>query len=126
MKVSEKETEVISTKLDNGMDFNELTSPQIGTLRTVSSDKFDYAEASEKMFDSVGLLQLMGLIDSDVHLTTSGIKAIELASVLGGSKERRRAAIKDTVEVDDSDVYVDGYEDYEDNVGVEPTYNRFR
>lgn len=107
MNASDDTTEDISTKLGNGIDFNELTSRHIGTLRAVAGDRVDYE--NEKMIEMLETLQILGLVDDTQRLTPSGTQAIELAETLGGSKERRRAAAREDVKVDVEDLYDDDY-----------------
>ena len=120
MKVSGDTTEAISTMLDNGIDFNELTSRQIGTLRGIAANRVDYADASEERVEMLETLHIMGLIDPSRGVTPSGVKAVELADILGGSKERRRAATRDEVEIDEADIYVD--DNYAPNVVEDALY----
>ena len=97
----------ISTILENGTDFNNLSSKQIGTLRAIADNRVNSETISERMMEAIEDLQIMGFVTRDLKLTVSGSKAVELAAILGGSQERRRAATIDEVEVRDEDVYVD-------------------
>lgn len=96
------------------LDFNELTSLQIGTLRAIGSGRFDLDEASDRMMDVTYELQQLNLVTQDYELTSTGEKAIHLAEKLGGSAERRRAASKVAVEQEDDLVSVD-VDDYDDD-----------
>ena len=121
MKATEVLGESVSTVLENGMDFNELSSRHIGTLRAVNDGRVDINDVSERMYEMIETLIVMGLISDDLSLTPSGQQALGLADTLGGSKERRRAATKDTVDIDDEDVYADDYggndlDDFDDSV----------
>lgn len=109
MKVSDNITPPISTIMINGTDFNDLTSKQIGTIRAIVAGRVTYDDISERMLETVEELQLTGLVTKSLELTPTGRQVIDLAAVLGGSKERRRAATLDMVEVNDEDVYVDDY-----------------
>ena len=119
MKVSDGTTEAISTLLDNGIDFNDLTSRQIGTLRAIADNRVDYTDASEEKLEMLETLQIIGLVDHSQQVTPSGRKAVALANVLGGSKERRRAAAREDVELDEADIYVDNYTTSVDDEDVE-------
>ena len=127
MKVSDVLTESASTTLDNGTDFNDLSSRHIGTLRAIANGRLDFENASERMIEMLEELQMTGFITSDIQLTSSATKAIELAELLGGSKERRRAASMGDVEISDDDIYIDDYANSEDDVGFDSIYqaNRF-
>ena len=116
MKVSDN---ISGTTLINGIDFNDLTSKQIGTIRAVDAGRVNYDNISERMLESVEDLQLMGFITNDLELTLVGKEVITLAMAMGGSKERRRAATLDTVEVSDEDVYVDEYNTSDDPIDTE-------
>lgn len=117
MKVSDIITESVSTQLENGLDFNELSSIHIGTLRALSDNRVDFENASDRMIEMIETLQVMGFVDTQTKLTSSGTKAVELAKLLGGSRDRRRAASMDDVEIDTSDIYDDDYagsDDFDD------------
>ena len=128
MKVNQVLTESVTTVLENGIDFNDLTSRHIGTLRAISQNRVDINDVSERMEEMIETLVTMGFITSELSLTPSGEQVIQLADVLGGSKERRRAATKDDVKINDDDVYLDDYASPDDDLdGFDSIYqpNRF-
>ena len=127
MKVNDVLTESVITVLENGIDFNELTSRHIGTLRAIRDKRVDINDVSERMYEMIETLQVMGLISDDLSLTQSGEQALKLADTLGGSKERRRAATKDDVEIDMTDIYDDDYSNPDDDIGFDSVFqgNRF-
>ena len=127
MKVNDVLTESVTTVLENGMDFNDLTSRHIGTLRAIQQNRVDINDVSERMEEMIETLVVMGLITSDLDLTPSGSQVITLADTLGGSRERRRAATKDDVKINDDDVYLDDYASPDDDIGFDSIFqpNRY-
>ncbi len=92
------------------LDFNDLTSIQIGALRSIHDNRFDFDTASERMLDVVTELQNLNLVDDIFDLTELGKQAVTIALRLGGSQRRQaaaRAAIK--VELDEDYDEDDGY-----------------
>ena len=95
--------------LDNGMQFNDITSRQIGTLRSIDENRFDHDNISDKNIENLETLRALKLINKFSILTPSGNTAIKFANALGGSKERRRAATIDDVKIDENDIYKGDY-----------------
>jgi|AntRauTorcE11897_2_1112592.scaffolds.fasta_scaffold00120_13 hypothetical protein len=132
MQVKHVITESGSNITEVQLDFNELTSIQIGALRAISAGRLDFDNASDRMMDVIYELQHYNLLDRSMELTVTGNKAVGLADRLGGSAERRRAASKETTpdpeEVDNSDAdYDTDYEsDFTYDKGDLPEFNTNR
>ena len=97
------------------LDFNDLTSIQIGALRAIHDNRFDFDTASDRMLDVVTELQNLNLVDDIFDLTELGSKAVTIALQLGGSQRRQaaaRAAIK--VELDEDYDEDNGYSEDDD------------
>ena len=110
MKVSTILSE--TTKLvEVELDFNELTSIQIGALRAISDGRLDFENTSDSMDMVLYDLQEYNLLDSEFELTPTGQKAVDLAIKLGGSFERRQAAMAKDLKVDDKEDIDDVYDD---------------
>lgn len=92
MKVTDICHDVQNVLLENGFDFNELSSLHVGALKAIYDDRLDFANATDRMMDVVYELQEYGLVDTNKGLTKTGQQAIELTHILGGSRDRRRAA----------------------------------
>lgn len=98
------------------LDFNDLTSIQIGALRAIYDNRLDFDNASERMLDVVSELQNLSLVDDTFELTDLGNKAVQLALQLGGS-ERRQAAARAAAKVQLDDIYDDDYPTTDDRFG---------
>ena len=132
MKVSHVLSENGDVMAQINLDFNELTSIHIGALRAIADERLDFDNASDRMLDVVYELQELNLVNQVFELTPTGAKAVRLATTLGGSYEKRKAANRKPVEpeneVDPDDVYDDDYGSdlgYDDDDMSEFNHNRF-
>ena len=107
MKVKQIITEVQDLILEMNLSFDDLTSLHVAALKAIGDKRLDFDGATDRMKDVVYELQEFNLVDDNHNLTPSGVKAVNLAQSLGGSKERRNAAKKYKIKLD--------YKDYEDD-----------
>ena len=96
------ETYINNSKIS--LDFNDLTSIQIGALRSLYNKRIDFDTASDRMHDVIFDLQNMNLVDDTYELTDLGVRAVNLALTLGGS-ERRKAAARAAFNADIEQLY---------------------
>lgn len=85
------------------LDFDDLTSVQIGTLRAISKDIVDFENVSDSILSTLYGLQEYNLLDSEFKLTATGEKALNLSDKLGGSLERRRAIMSKSLKLNKDD-----------------------
>lgn len=114
MKTSDILIETTKEIAGIGLDFNDLSSIQIGALRAISDGRLDFANASDRMMDIVYELQGLNLVNAAYDLTPTGEKAVGLALTLGGA-ERRAAAFK-AQKQQKYDRDVNDYNDYENTM----------
>ena len=81
-----------ATVLHNGMQFDSLTSLQIGILRNIGKGSFSEFDASENTLDIVYGLQSSKFVTGTFELDISGTEALGLVAKYGGGYQRRRAA----------------------------------
>lgn len=112
MKANDILTETAEQVVGISLDFNDLSSLQIGTLRAISDGRVDFANATDRMLDIVDQLQGYNLVDAAYSLTPTGEKAVGLALTIGGSE--RRAAVAKAQRQKEYDPDKDVYNDYED------------
>lgn len=114
MKTSDILTETTEEIVGISLDFNDLSSIQIGALRAISDGRLDFANATDRMMSIVYELQGVNLVDDAYDLTPMGEKAVGLALTLGGV-ERRVAAFK-AQKQQEYDRDVNDYNDYENTM----------
>jgi hypothetical protein len=113
--MTENNNSDINTMINSKVDFNQLSSLQIGGLRQIERGSFCEHSASDKMLSAIYVLQDMGLVDELFNLTSDGSIALTLSDKLGGGSEKRRviAAIGNDLTDLEIDYNSGGDDDYD-------------
>jgi hypothetical protein len=70
--------------------YKQLSPLQVGILRKIASNKFNFDDASPQAHDAVEGLAALGLVDDiALDITERGTMALNYANKLGGSVDRR-------------------------------------
>lgn len=121
MKTGDILLETKQKVVEISLDFNDLSSIQIGALRAIHDGRLDFDNASDRMQNVLYDLQDFNLIDDFYELTPTGQKAVKLAMEIGGSERRQAAqrAAKANMLDQDEDVYDTAYPVDNDDFGAD-------